>query len=52
MVVYLTKGSDARRLLADGYFYVRGESGTTSVFKYRPRPMQCYNYQEIGYKAF
>ncbi|KAJ6157289.1 hypothetical protein N7497_006174 [Penicillium chrysogenum] len=32
MVVYLTKGSDARRLLADGYFHVGGESGTTSVF--------------------
>ena len=36
MVVYLTKGSDARRLLADGYFHVRGESRTTSVFEYRP----------------
>ena len=52
MVVYLTKGSDARRLLADGYFHVGGESGTTSVFEYRPRPMQCYNCQEIGHKAF
>ncbi|KAJ5556668.1 hypothetical protein N7494_000583 [Penicillium frequentans] len=52
MVVYFTKGSDARRLLADGYFHVRGESGTTSVFEYRPRPMQCYNCQEIGHKAF
>ncbi|KAJ6136773.1 hypothetical protein N7497_012326 [Penicillium chrysogenum] len=52
MVVYLTKGTDARRLLADGYFHVGGESGTTSVFEYRPRPMQCYNCQEIGHKAF
>ena len=52
MVVYLTKGSDARRLLADGYFHVGGESGTTSVFEYRPRPTQCYNCQEIGHKAF
>lgn len=34
MVVYLTKSTDARRLLADGYFYVRGESGITSVFEY------------------
>jgi hypothetical protein len=52
MVVYLTKGTDARRLLADGYFHVGGESGTTSVFEYRPRPVQCYNCQEIGHKAF
>ncbi|KAJ5100882.1 hypothetical protein N7456_006934 [Penicillium angulare] len=52
MVVYLTKGTDARRLLADGYFHVGGESGTTSVFEHRPRPMQCYNCQEIGHKAF
>ncbi|KAJ5260426.1 hypothetical protein N7505_009807 [Penicillium chrysogenum] len=52
MVVYLTKGTDARRLLADGYFHVGGESGTTSVFEYRPRPVHCYNCQEIGHKAF
>ncbi|KAI2946871.1 hypothetical protein CBS147323_11233 [Aspergillus niger] len=52
MVVYLTKGSDARRLLADGFFHARGESGVTSTFEYRPRPMQCYNSQEIGHKAF
>jgi hypothetical protein len=52
MVVYLTKSTDARRLLADGYFHVGGESGTTSTFEDRPRPMQCYNCQEIGHKAF
>ncbi|KAJ5414923.1 hypothetical protein N7509_000021 [Penicillium cosmopolitanum] len=52
MVVYLTKGTDARRLLADGYFHVGGESGTTSIFEHRPRPLQCYNCQEIGHKAF
>ncbi|KAJ5264644.1 hypothetical protein N7505_007437 [Penicillium chrysogenum] len=34
MVVYLTKGTDARRILADRYFYVGGESGTTSVFEH------------------
>ncbi|KAJ5198762.1 uncharacterized protein N7498_007879 [Penicillium cinerascens] len=32
MIVYLTKSTDARRLLADGYFHVGGESGTTSIF--------------------
>jgi hypothetical protein len=52
MVVYLTKGTDARRLLADGFFHAGGESGVTSTFEYRPRPMQCYNCQEIGHKAF
>lgn len=52
MVVYLTKGTDARRLLADGFFHAGGESGVTSVFEYRPRPKQCYNCQEIGHKAF
>lgn len=34
IVVYLTKGSDVQRLLADRYFYIRGESRITSVFKY------------------
>lgn len=43
MAVYLTKSTDARRLLANGYFHVGGESGTTSVFEYRPRPIQCYD---------
>ncbi|OJZ79973.1 hypothetical protein ASPFODRAFT_54205 [Aspergillus luchuensis CBS 106.47] len=52
MAVYLAKGSDARRLLADGFFHAGGESGVTSTFEYRPRPMQCYNCQEIGHKAF
>ena len=52
MAVYLTKGSDARRLLADGFFHAGGESGVTGTFEYRPRPMQCYNCQEIGHKAF
>ncbi|KAJ6114125.1 hypothetical protein N7512_007570 [Penicillium capsulatum] len=52
MVVYLTKSTDARRLLADGFFHAGGESGVTSIFEYRPRPTQCYNCQEIGHKAF
>ncbi|KAJ5117317.1 hypothetical protein N7448_010949 [Penicillium atrosanguineum] len=52
MVVYLTKGADARRVIADGFFHAGGESGVTSIFEYRPRPMQCYNCQEIGHKAF
>ena len=52
MVVYVTKASDARRLLMEGFFHVAGESGTTAVFEHRPRPEQCYNCQEPGHKAF
>ncbi len=52
MVVYLTKDSDARRLLREGFFHVAGESAYTGVFEQRARPEQCYNCQEIGHKAF
>lgn len=52
MVVYLSKGSDAQRLLSEGFFYAGGESGYTGVFERRPRPDQCYNCQQIGHKAF
>jgi hypothetical protein len=52
MVVYLTKSTDARRLLTEGFFHAGGESGVTSTFEHRPRPTQCYNCQEIGHKAF
>ena len=52
MVVYVTKGSDARRLLNEGFFHAAGESGYTQVFERRMRPEQCYNCQEIGHKAF
>ncbi|KAJ5454931.1 hypothetical protein N7530_002430 [Penicillium desertorum] len=36
MVVYLTRGTDARRLLADGFFHAGGESGVTSTFERIP----------------
>jgi hypothetical protein len=52
MVVYVTKGGDARRLLAEGFFHVAGESGYTGIFERRPRPAQCFNCQELGHKAF
>jgi hypothetical protein len=52
MVVYVTKGRDARRLLNEGFFHAGGESGYTRVFERRGRPEQCYNCQEIGHKAF
>lgn len=52
IVVYVTKKSDARRLIAKGFFHAGGESGITSVFEQRPRPRQCYNCQELGYKAY
>jgi hypothetical protein len=52
IVIYVTKGSDARRLLQGQFFYVAGESGWTSVFKPFSSSIQCYNCQEIGHKAF
>ena len=52
IVIYVTKGCDARRLLQDQFFYVAGESGWTSVFEPFSGPVQCYNCQEIGHKAF
>ncbi len=52
MLVYVTKASDARRLLTEGFFHAGGESGTTSTFEHRPRPEQCYNCQEMGHKAY
>jgi hypothetical protein len=52
MVVYVTKASDARRLLNEGFFYAGGESGYTRIFERRMRPEQCYNCQQIGHKAF
>ena len=53
MVVYLAKGSDARRFLQEGFFYAGGESGYTKAFERRDRPNQCYNCQEItSHKAY
>lgn len=52
MVVYLTRGSDARRLLSEGFFYAGGESGYTAPFERRPRPDQCFNCQQVGHKAY
>ncbi|KAF1922248.1 uncharacterized protein M421DRAFT_413468, partial [Didymella exigua CBS 183.55] len=34
IVVYITKKSNARRLVAEGYFHTSRESGTTSAFKH------------------
>ncbi|KJZ68696.1 hypothetical protein HIM_11910 [Hirsutella minnesotensis 3608] len=52
MVVYVTKRSDAERLLEGYYFDLAGESATTHVFEPRPGPIQCFNCQEIGHKAY
>ncbi|EXK76700.1 hypothetical protein FOQG_18569 [Fusarium oxysporum f. sp. raphani 54005] len=52
MVVYLTKSSDAKRLLQEHYFLVAGESAYTSVFEQTTGPEQCYNCQELGHKAY
>jgi hypothetical protein len=52
MVVYVTKGSDAVRLLQGQYFHIAGESAYTSIYELRTGPVQCYNCQAIGHKAF
>jgi hypothetical protein len=52
MVVYVTKGSEARRLIEGQYFHLAGESAYTAVFAPREGPTQCFNCQEIGHKAF
>ena len=52
MVIYVTKASDARRLLEERYFHLAGESASTNVFEQRQGPAQCYNCWETGYKAF
>ncbi|KJZ69644.1 hypothetical protein HIM_10960 [Hirsutella minnesotensis 3608] len=52
MVVYATKRSDAERLLDGYYFDLAGESATTHVFEPRTGPIQCFNCQEIGHKAY
>jgi hypothetical protein len=43
MVVYLTKASDAKRVLEGQYFDIAGESAYTRVFEPRTGPNQCYN---------
>ncbi|XP_044720027.1 endonuclease-reverse transcriptase domain-containing protein [Hirsutella rhossiliensis] len=50
MVVYVTKKSDAERLLDGYYFDLAGESATTYTFEPRTGPIQCFNCQEIGHK--
>ncbi|KAK1509295.1 hypothetical protein CABS01_16854 [Colletotrichum abscissum] len=53
MVVFVTKASDAHRLISEGFFHVGGESGTTMAFERRPRPQQRYNCQQITrHKAY
>jgi hypothetical protein len=52
MVIYVTKASDARRLLDERYFHLAGESASTNVFERRQGPDQCYNCWETGHKAF
>ncbi|PHH87969.1 hypothetical protein CDD83_8170 [Cordyceps sp. RAO-2017] len=44
MVVYVTKGSDARRLLDGQYFDLAGESACTNVFEPRKGPVQCQKF--------
>ncbi|KAF5235112.1 hypothetical protein FAUST_7284 [Fusarium austroamericanum] len=52
MVVYLTRSTDAKRLLQEHYFLIAGESAYTSVFEQITGPEQCYNCQHLGHRAF
>ena len=52
MVIYVTKASDAQRLLEERYFHLAGESASTNIFERRQGPAQCYNCWETGHKAF
>ncbi|KJK85253.1 hypothetical protein H633G_10910, partial [Metarhizium anisopliae BRIP 53284] len=51
MVVYVTKGSDARRLLDNHYFDLAGESAKTNVFEERVGPVQCARGRGITIKS-
>jgi hypothetical protein len=52
MVIHVTRGTDAARLLDERYFHVAGESAYTRPFEPRNGPVQCYNCQQLGHKAF
>ena len=52
MVVYLKKASDANHLLQKQFFDLAGESAYTRVYEPRIGPIQCYNCQVLGHKAF
>ena len=53
IVVYLRQLVKAAKFLPEGYFYVGGLSGQTSIFKRQQRPNLCYNCQELAnHRAF
>jgi len=52
MVIYVTKGSDAVRLIQEQYFHVAGESAYTRIYERRVGLTQCYNCQGVGHKAY
>lgn len=52
MIIYVTRGSEAARLLRGQYFNLEGESAFTRVCEPRTGPTQCYNCQAMGHKAF
>ncbi|KAE8551008.1 hypothetical protein EYB25_007240 [Talaromyces marneffei] len=52
MVVYITRGTDAKRLIDGNYFDIAGESAYTQIFEPRMGPVQCFNCQEMGHKAY
>src|SRR5271156_343478 len=51
-VIYVTRGSDAVRLVKGQYFDVEGESAYTRTYEPRTGPTQFYRCQAVGHKAF
>ncbi len=52
IVIYVTKSSKAKQLLEGQYFHLARELAYTSMFVLQEGLIQCFNCQEIGYKAF
>lgn len=50
MIAYLSKASDASRLLHRKMVQIRGEVSFTSEYQYQQRPMRCRNCQKYGHK--
>ncbi|RKK06625.1 hypothetical protein BFJ68_g16678 [Fusarium oxysporum] len=52
MVIYVTKGNDAKRLVEEGYFHLPGESANTNIFGRCEGPVPCCKCWNIGHRAF
>ncbi|KAI2937956.1 hypothetical protein CBS147321_7486 [Aspergillus niger] len=51
MVIYVTKETDALRLLERKITHIRGEAVFTDAYRYQERPIRCRKCQVYGHKA-